>query len=102
MICKVCGIAWREGEPLEPPVQPLVRNMLEWLRVTVEWLPTSNERPGQQPSNSELRRWFKDKAIRVNGEFPVWDGPPPECCWDLVFFPKGKRCTTVWYLTPSM
>ncbi len=49
-----------------------------------------------RPSNSELKRWCKDRVVVVNGEritdpdelidFPITS---------LVFFPKGKRKTTV-------
>lgn len=46
-------------------------------------------------SNAQLKRWLKQGAIRVNGKFPgPWDEVefPIE---DLVFFPGGKRKTTV-------
>lgn len=75
---------------------------LEWLISLRPALPASIERSAGDfklgelnPSNSEVRRWLKNKAVLVNGEvleageemdFPVFS---------LVFFPKGNRRTTV-------
>jgi hypothetical protein len=49
-----------------------------------------------RPSNAELKRWCKDRVVVLNGEritdpeelvgFPITS---------LVFFPKGKRKTTI-------
>lgn len=58
-------------------------------------VPFSIERACQEATNSEIRRWFKNKAIRINGEFPNWDSKIQLPVVELVFFPKGKRKTTV-------
>lgn len=48
------------------------------------------------PSNAELRRWIRDRAVWVNGE-PL-DDPDALLYFpitSLVLFPKGKRRITV-------
>jgi hypothetical protein len=58
-------------------------------------VPMSVERPCSHPTNAEIRRWLDQKSVIINGmrprakevvEFPITE---------LVFFPKGKRKTTV-------
>ncbi len=49
-----------------------------------------------RPSNSELKRWCKDRVVVFNGERLT--DPDEEVLFpitSLVFFPKGKRKTTV-------
>ena len=46
-------------------------------------------------TSSECKRALQQKSVRINGEFP---GPLDEVVFpveDLVFFPRGKRKTTV-------
>jgi len=50
-----------------------------------------------RPSNAELKRWCKDRVVVLNGERLT---DPDEEIWpfpisSLVFFPKGKRRTTI-------
>lgn len=50
---------------------------------------------GIPASNSEIKRWLKSKSVVINGQRP---GPFDEIefpVWQLVFFPKGKRRTTL-------
>lgn len=65
------------------------------LPLSVERPPGEFEKDELNPSNGEVRRWLKNHAVIVNGEpllekdivdFPVFS---------LVFFPKGKRRTTL-------
>ncbi len=58
-------------------------------------VPFSIEKACQEATNSEVRRWFKNKAICINGEFPDWNDNIQLPVTQLVFFPKGKRKTTV-------
>lgn len=45
-------------------------------------------------SNSELRRWFKDKAVRINYELVQANDELPTYIADLVLFPKNNRKRT--------
>lgn len=82
----------------------------------------SVEKPHILASNSEIRRWFNNKAVLINGEQAKWDddmeqyefeeiildckleGDKLVCkksiksfmCESLVLFPKGERRTTLW------
>jgi acetone carboxylase gamma subunit len=59
-------------------------------------VPFSIEKGCAEATNSEIRRWFKNKAIRVNGEMVGWDDTITFPVTDLVFFPKSpKRKTTL-------
>ncbi len=58
-------------------------------------IPMSVEKPCTRPTRSEIRRWIAQKSVVINGvtvdtksvvEYPITQ---------LVFFPKGKRKTTV-------
>lgn len=46
-------------------------------------------------SNSELRRWFGQKAVRINHEYPKAEDELPAYVADLVLFPRNpsKRTT---------
>ncbi len=46
-------------------------------------------------TNSEIRRWFQNKAIVVNGVAANFNDPVPEVWESLVLFPKSqaRRCT---------
>lgn len=60
-------------------------------------LPYSIEKSCLLATNSEIRRWFNNKAIRINGVFPGWDDEVEFPINDLVFFPKSvKRKTTIY------
>ena len=47
----------------------------------------SRERKGKA-SNSELKRWLKNKAVIVNGESVKWDEPMDFVIHSFVIFPK--------------
>jgi len=47
----------------------------------------SRERTGKA-SNSELKRWLKNKAVIVNGESIKWDEPMDFVIRSFVMFPK--------------
>ena len=46
-------------------------------------------------TNSELRRWFKQGAVEVNGVKVKADTPWPVPVTSLVLFPNGNRKTTL-------
>jgi len=60
-------------------------------------LPGFLEGTSSVPSNSEIRRLIENKAVVVNGIAPTltacMDNQFP--IWQLIFFPNGKRRTTV-------
>lgn len=59
-------------------------------------VPFSIERPCQPASNGEVRRWFQNKAVRINGAFPGWGDEIDFPITELVFFPRSaNRKTTV-------
>lgn len=69
--------------------------LIDWLNSLRPALPMSSERPCEVMSQSELRRHIRSGAVLVNGcaisadefmDFPVFS---------LVFFPHGKRKTTI-------
>lgn len=69
-------------------------NTLEFIKY-LGVIPMSVESPCTKPSGSEIRRWCDQGAVVINGkphrskdevEFPVTN---------MIFFPKGKRRTTV-------
>ncbi len=49
----------------------------------------SKERTGRA-SNSELKRWLKNRAVIVNGESIKWDEPMDFAIHSFVLFPKNK------------
>lgn len=46
-------------------------------------------------SNSEIRRWCNDNAVLINAEPVAWDEPIDFPVFSIVFFPNGKRRTTI-------
>ena len=58
-------------------------------------VPMSIEVKNEMPSGSELRRWFANKAVVINGTTPKATDEIEFPITQLVFFPKGKRKTTV-------
>lgn len=70
---------------------------LEFILSLRPMVPYSSEKPCTLATNSEIRRWFNNKAIRINGEFPAWNDDVEFPINDLVFFPKSaKRKTTIY------
>ena len=58
-------------------------------------VPMSIEKPCTHPSNSELRRWVDQKAVVINGKHVKSDDEVEFPVNSMVFFPNGKRKTTV-------
>ena len=58
----------------------------------------SIEKKDIKASNSELRRWFSNKAVEINFSTPGAEDPLPPFIKSLVLFPKSKakRTTLVW------
>ena len=48
----------------------------------------SRERTGKA-SNSELKRWVKNQALRINGESMKWDEEIDFPVFSVVLFPKN-------------
>lgn len=67
---------------------------LAWLLSLRPALPMSVERPCTQTSNGEVRRWFKNQAVLVNGVAVAAD-TPIDTVESLVLFPRSptRRCT---------
>lgn len=70
-------------------------NILQYLNTLRPAIPLSVEKPCTVMSNGELRRLIEQRGVLVNHEpvkpleeldFPVYS---------LIFFPKGKRRTTI-------
>lgn len=67
---------------------------LDFLR-SIKWLPMSTERC-ERPSNSEIKRWLRKKAVIINNQRPLPEDTVNFPITELVFFPNGKRkCTMV-------
>lgn len=58
-------------------------------------LPLSTERPCQEPSKAELRRWLDKRSVRINGKKPLPEEIVDLPITDLCFFEKGARKTTM-------
>jgi hypothetical protein len=58
----------------------------------------SIEKKDIKASNSELRRWFSNKAVEINFSTPGAEEPLPPVIKSLVLFPKSKtkRTTLIW------
>jgi hypothetical protein len=61
----------------------------------IEVIPMSVEKPCTKPTNGELRRWFESKSVVLNGVTPKPFDEVEFPIESLIFFPKGKRKTTV-------
>jgi len=46
-----------------------------------------------QASNSELKRWCKNQAVRINGIIRKWDEEIPDNIESMTLFTKHKRVT---------
>ena len=68
---------------------------LKWLR-QFDHLPMSVERPCTKASNAELKRWIRNGSVLFNGETVDVNEEIDFPIFSLVFFPKGKRKTTMW------
>ena len=70
---------------------------VEWGSIALEYLagfkPFSRERIGEA-SNSEMKRWFDQGAVQINGKKIGWEEPVfPRDVSSLILFPNGKRVT---------
>lgn len=57
--------------------------------------PATKENPAQPMSNGELRRLIEQGGVLVNGERSTPNEPIDFPVFSLVFFPNGKRRTTL-------
>ena len=69
--------------------------VLEWLLSLRPMIPFSVERGCQPASNAEIRRWCNSKSVLLNGVLVGFDDKIIFPVTELVFFPKGKRKTTI-------
>ena len=69
----------------------------EYLKFIKEhgYLPMSIERPCTEATNTEIKRWLKNGAVIINGKKPDVNDVVELPITELVFFPKGKRKTTM-------
>lgn len=67
---------------------------IEWLTLYNYGL-CSTERPGSIASNSQLKRWFNTKSVKMNGRSPSYNQQMGDVLYQLVLFPKGKRKSTI-------
>ena len=58
-------------------------------------LPMSVERPCTEASNAEIKRWLKSSSVVINGKKPNVNDEIEIPVTELVFFPKGRRKTTM-------
>jgi len=58
-------------------------------------IPMSVENPCTHPSNSEIRRWLDQSSVIINGMRPRAKDQIEFPIVQLIFFPKGRRRTTV-------
>ena len=59
------------------------------------WLPKSVERGIKEPSNADLKRWLRNRAVVINGVTPLPSDEVGLPISELVFFPNGRRKTTL-------
>lgn len=46
-------------------------------------------------SKSEMKRWFTNSSVIINGEKCAWDEPFDFPVFSMVLHPKGERCCTL-------
>lgn len=56
---------------------------------------TNQGEPPRYPTNAEIKRWLDHKAVQVNGQRPKSTDIVEFPIWELVFFPKAAKRTTV-------
>jgi len=59
------------------------------------WLPKSVERGIKPPSNGDLKRWLNMGAVIINNVHPKLMDKISFPIKELIFFPFGKRRTTI-------
>lgn len=69
----------------------------EYLKFIKEhgYLPMSTEKPSSEASNAEIKRWLKKGSVIINGKKPNVNDIIEIPITELVFFPKGKKKTTM-------
>lgn len=67
---------------------------LIWIRDEIGACPTLPP-PTNLPSNKVLKIWLREKVVRVNGVILSTESVVEWPIEDLVFFPNGKRKTTI-------
>lgn len=70
--------------------------MLEWHQIAP--FQTKEGSKVGPASNSELRRWFKNKVVQINGKAIAATDPYPSDVWEITFFPRNKnqKCSYFW------
>ena len=72
------------------------KHCLDFLIKLREAVPFRSIEKNGVATNSELRRWFDNGSVQINGEKAKWDDPVQEAWESLVLHPKGKSRITVW------
>jgi hypothetical protein len=54
----------------------------------------SIEKSCAKATNSEIRRWFKNKAVIISGRTPSWDEEVIFPVGELILFPQSKTRRT--------
>lgn len=83
---------------LEDDIDCKTKTAFEFLKYIKEcgyYLPMSTERPCTEASNAEIKRWLKSSSVIINGKKPNVNDEIEFPITELVYFPKGKRRTTV-------
>jgi hypothetical protein len=73
---------------------PLVMTALQAI-LFINVVPMSVEKPCTVPSKSEMKRWLDQQSVVINGVRPSANDIVEFPVTELIFFPKGKRRTTV-------
>ncbi len=77
--------------------QKRTKTAFEYLKFIKEHghLPMSTEKPCTEASNAEIKRWLKSSSVIINGKKPNVNDEIEFPITELVFFPKGRRRTTI-------
>lgn len=78
----------------QQPVEKCAWTALEFVLWMKPAVPMSREHPCTPASNSEIRRWLDQKAVRINGAFPKAKEEITLPVTDLVFFPASNKSRT--------
>jgi hypothetical protein len=72
-----------------------ITTVLQWLISLKPAIPMSKEKPCSVASNSEIRRWCRDKSVILDGKAVTAEEVVDFPVTSLVLFPKSKnnRCT---------
>lgn len=68
----------------------------EFERMCLGFWSIERTKPPTPASNSEMKRWFKNKAVIINGKAVTDIHEEIEELHSLVLFPNGRRKCTLW------